>query len=159
MKKIYCFTYSIKKSSLFELTPYVGIKKTYSIQKLKYKIDSHWVFVRSPLYELVFVRNGLCMKRFLGVYVKYIFRYHLVQKILVRSDSHAFVRNGLPCTKWSLFEMVFVRSDCQSNLTSWLYLNVPDFKTSIFRFSSKRPVAFLWKVVNKEAVRTRVLTN
>ena len=29
-------------------------------------------------------------------------------KILVRSDTYAFVRNGLPCTKWSLFEMVFV---------------------------------------------------
>ena len=49
-----------------------------------------------------------------GFFSTYSCRYHLVQKILVRSYSYAFVRNGLPCTKWSLFEMVFVRSDCQS---------------------------------------------
>ena len=40
----------------------------------------------------------------------------LYKKILVRSDSYAFVRNGLSCTKWSLFEMVFVRSDLTPNV-------------------------------------------
>ena len=41
------------------------------------------------------------------IFTPFIFS-HLV---LVRSDSYAFVRNSLHCTKWSLFEMVFVRSD------------------------------------------------
>ena len=61
------------------------------------------LYTKWSIYEMVFVWK--CMLKF---------RYHLVQKILVRSDSFTLVRNGLPWTKWSLFEMVFVRSDCQS---------------------------------------------
>ena len=79
------------------------------------KIDS-WVFVRIGLctkwssYEIIPRRvyvvwndSSACVCRNSGT-TSY-------KKILVRSDSYAFVRNGLPCTKWSLLEMVFVRSD------------------------------------------------
>ena len=56
------------------------------------------------LYEMVFVWNdsSACVCKF---------RYHFVQKILVRSYSYASVRNGLLYTMWSLFEKVFVWSD------------------------------------------------
>ena len=33
------------------------------------------------------------------------------KKSLFEVTPYAFVRNGHPCTKWLLFEMVFVRSD------------------------------------------------
>ena len=43
-------------------------KNPYSIKKLKYKINS-CVFVRSPLFEMVFIRNGLCMKLYVKIKV------------------------------------------------------------------------------------------
>ena len=81
---------------IYQINAICWIKKTVlNLKKL----------TRGFLYEMIFVWNE---------YVK--IQVHLIQKILVQSDSYAFVRNGLPCTKWSLFEMVFVRSDCQSLL-------------------------------------------
>ena len=58
--------------------------------------NSNKKLTRGFLYEMVFVWNE---------YVK--IQVHLVQKILVRSDSYAFVRNGLPCTKRSLYEVTW----------------------------------------------------
>ena len=112
MKKIYCFTYSIKKSSLFEfeLTPYVGIKK--NVLNPKTQIQN-WLSL--GFCTVSFVRIGLCTKWSLNemiprrVYVK--IQVPPRTKNPCWSDSYAFVRNGLPCAKWSLFEMVFVRSD------------------------------------------------
>ena len=36
----------------------------------------------------------------------------------VRYGTHACVRSGLPCRKWSLYKIVFVRSD----LTPFVYI-------------------------------------
>ena len=80
-------------------------KKPYSIKKLKYKINS-CVFVRSPLYEMVFVRNGLCMK----LYVKI--------KVPPRTKNPCSKWLLCFCTKWSpLYEVVFVRNGL---CTKWL---------------------------------------
>ena len=53
------------------------------------------------IYKYSFTQNH-CTKWLLGMCILK-FMYHLVHKILVQSDSYAFVRNGLLCTKWSFF--------------------------------------------------------
>ena len=90
---------------LYQINAIIMLKKKSTQSKISNK-----KLTLGFLYEMVFVWNiynssaRVCKNSGTISY----------KKILVRSDSYAFVRSGLPCTKWSLFEMVFVRSDCQS---------------------------------------------
>ena len=78
-------------------------KKLTRSKKLKYKIDS-WVFV-PPLYEMVFLRNGLCMKMYVKIQVLPRTKKSLFEVTpLLLYEMVSLERSGL-CSKWSLYEV------------------------------------------------------
>ena len=94
------------KWSLYEMIP----RRVYVIIQVPPRTNNPLYEVTPVLlYEMVFVWN--IYNSSARVCKNSITSY---KKIIVRSDSYAFVRSNLPCTMWSLFEIVFVRSDCQS---------------------------------------------